>query len=103
MALMPWLDHYNTERPHTALAHRPPAARLRQSQLLGSTKGTVASSRPASSNDRSGGLGQGTPKATGDSRRGTTLRGPVPPLPLAQGRAHALRYEKTSCQSQLAL
>jgi transposase InsO family protein len=47
LALMPWLDHYNTERPHTALAHRPPAARLRQSQLLGSTEETVASSRPA--------------------------------------------------------
>jgi hypothetical protein len=47
LALMPWLDHYNTERPHTALAHRPPAARPRQSQLLGSTEETVASSRPA--------------------------------------------------------
>jgi transposase InsO family protein len=37
-ALMPWLDHYSTERPHAALAHHPPAARLRQSQLLGSTE-----------------------------------------------------------------
>jgi len=52
LALMPWLDHYNTERPHTALAHRPPAARLRQSQLLGSTEETVASSRPATNPDR---------------------------------------------------
>src|SRR5215469_12932094 len=47
LALMRWLDHYNNERPHTALAHRPPAARLRQSQLLGSIEQTVASSRPA--------------------------------------------------------
>jgi len=53
LALAPWLDHYNTERPHTALAHRPPAARLRQSQLLGSTKETVASSRPAADHARS--------------------------------------------------
>jgi hypothetical protein len=60
-ALTPWLDHYNTERPHAALARHPPVARLRQSPLLGSTKGTVASSRPAASNDRSGGLGQGSP------------------------------------------
>src|SRR5271168_4434875 len=35
---------YNTQRPHTALAHRPPLTRLK-SQLLGSTEGTVASSR----------------------------------------------------------
>src|SRR5438876_5032778 len=54
-ALISWLDHYNTERPHAALAHHPPAARLYQFQLLGSTIGTVASSRPASTNDRSGG------------------------------------------------
>ena len=25
-ALAPWLDHYNTARPHTALAHQPPAS-----------------------------------------------------------------------------
>jgi transposase InsO family protein len=68
-ALTAWLDHYNTARPHSALQGRPPAARLRQLQLLCSTEGTVALSRPASSNDRSGGSGQGSPQATGDSRR----------------------------------
>jgi hypothetical protein len=73
-ALTTWLDHYNTMRPHTALGDGSPAARLRQYQLLCSTEGTVASSRPASSNDRSGGLGQGSPKATGDSRRAASLR-----------------------------
>jgi transposase InsO family protein len=83
-ALMPWLDHYNAERPHTALAHHPPAARLRQSQLLGSTEGTVASSRPAANHDRSGGPGQGSSKATGDSRRAASLRRPVAPVTLAQ-------------------
>jgi len=66
MALMPWLDHYNTARPHTALAHHPPAARLRQSQLLGSTEGPVAPSRPAANHDRSGEPGQRI--AEGDRR-----------------------------------
>ena len=88
-ALMPWLDHYNTERPHTALDHNPPAARLRQSQLLGSTEGTVASSRPAAHHDRSGEPGQGSPKATGDTRRAASLRRPVAPVTLAQGGTHA--------------
>jgi len=87
-ALMPWLDHYNTERPHTALAHHPPAARLCQSQLLGSTEGTVASSRPAARHYRSGELGQGSPKATGDSRRASLPR-ITAPVTLAQGEAHA--------------
>src|SRR5207237_9175961 len=68
-ALAPWLDHYNTERPHAALAHHPPAARLLQSQLLSSIEGAVASSRPNSNQDCSGGPGQGSPKATGVSRR----------------------------------
>lgn len=68
-ALAPWLDHYNTARPHAGLGNGPPAARLRQLQLLCSTQGTVASSRPASINDRCGGPGQGSPKATGGSRR----------------------------------
>jgi transposase InsO family protein len=69
VALTTWLDHYNTARPHTALGDGPPAAWLRQYQLLCSTQGTVASSRPASTNDHSGGPGQGSPKATGASRR----------------------------------
>src|SRR5260370_4129584 len=68
-ALASWLDHYNTARPHAALAHHPPAARLRQSQLLCSAEETVASSRPASNKDCSGGPGQGSPKATGVSPR----------------------------------
>jgi transposase InsO family protein len=88
-ALIPWLDHYNSQRPHAALAHHPPAARLRQSQLLGSTKGTVASSRPTAHHGRSGGPGQGSPKATGGSRRAASLRRPVAPVTLAQGGAHA--------------
>src|ERR1700756_349304 len=89
MALMPWLDHYNTERPHSALAHHPPAARLRQSQLLGSTEGTVASSRPAANHDRSGEPGQGSPKATGGSRRAASLRRLTTPITLAHGGAYA--------------
>ena len=68
-ALTAWLDQYNSARPHTALGGCPPAARLRQHQLLCSTQGTVASSRPASTNDHSVGLGQGSPKATGFSRQ----------------------------------
>src|SRR5712672_919274 len=81
---------YNTQRPHAALAEHPPAARLRQMQLLGSTEGTVASSRPAANHDPSGGPGQGSPKATGGSRRAASLRRPVAPVTLAQGGAHAL-------------
>jgi transposase InsO family protein len=84
-ALTSWLDHYNTTRPHAALSERSPAARLRQLQLLCSTEGTVASSRPASSNDRSGGSGQGSPQATGDSRRDASLRRPATAVTLAQG------------------
>ena len=67
--LTTWLDQYNTARPHTDLERCPPAARLRQCQLLCSTAGTVASSRPVLPTDRSSGPGQGSPKATGDSRR----------------------------------
>jgi transposase InsO family protein len=44
-ALAPWLDHYNTARPHAALAHQPPATRLRPS-FLGSTTAAVPPSRP---------------------------------------------------------
>lgn len=84
-ALASWLDHYNTARPHAALAHHPPAARLRQSQLLCSAAGTVASSRPASNKDCSGGPGQGSPKATGVSRRAASLRRTAAAVTLAQG------------------
>ncbi len=28
VALGPWLEYYNTQRPHSALGHRPPASRL---------------------------------------------------------------------------
>ena len=84
-ALTTWLGHYNTVRPRTALGDCPPAARLRQYQLLCSTEGTVASSRPAFPNDRSGGPGQGSPKATGNSRRGASLRRPVAAVTFAQG------------------
>ena len=84
-ALTAWLDRYNSARPHTALGGCPPAARLRQHQLLCSTQGTVASSRPASTDDHSVGPGQGSPKATGDSRRPASLRRPVAVVTLAQG------------------
>ena len=84
-ALTTWLDHYNTTRPHTALDGCPPAARLRQLQLLCSIQGTVASSRPAFRNDCSGGPGQGSPQATGDSRREASLRRPAAAVTLAQG------------------
>jgi transposase InsO family protein len=83
-ALMQWLHHYNTVRPHAGLAQCPPAIRLK-SQLLGSTEGTVASSRPASDDDRRSGPGQGSPKATGQSRREASLRRPAPAVTLAQG------------------
>jgi hypothetical protein len=34
-----WLDWYNTRRPHGALAHEPPIARLNEvNSLLGSSK-----------------------------------------------------------------
>jgi hypothetical protein len=84
-ALAPWLDHYNTERPHAALAHHPPAARLRQSQLLSSTDGTVASSRPASQKDCSGGPGQGSPKGTRVSRRVASWRRTAAAVTIVQG------------------
>jgi transposase InsO family protein len=83
-ALAPWLQHYNTERPHAGLAQRPPLTRLK-SPLLGSTKGTVASSRPAFHEDRIVGSGQGSPQATGDSRRAASLPRSDDAVTLAQG------------------
>lgn len=83
-ALASWLQHYNTARPHAGLAQCSPATRLK-AQLLGSTEGTVASSRPGSPNDRRVGPGQGSPKATGDSRREASLRRPDPAVTLAPG------------------
>jgi transposase InsO family protein len=38
-ALPGWLHHYNTERPHSALAHCPPVVRLANSALLGFGRG----------------------------------------------------------------
>jgi transposase InsO family protein len=81
-ALMPWLHHYNTVRPHAGLAQCPPAIRLK-SQLLGSTEGTVASSRPAADDDRRSRAGQGSPRATGRSRREASLRRSDPAVTLA--------------------
>jgi hypothetical protein len=46
-APFPWLDHYNTARPHAALAQQPPATRLCPPAFLGSTDRTVPPSRPA--------------------------------------------------------
>ena len=92
-ALQRWLNHYNNVRPHAGLAQCPPAIRLK-SQLLGSTEGTVASSRPASHNDRRRGPGHGSPKATGQSRREASLRRSDPAVTLAEGGTpmpHALK------------
>ena len=81
-ALAPWLDHYNTARPHAALAHQPPASRLRQPAFLGSTEGTVPPSRPAITHDRSAGTAPGAPQATGTSRREASLHRPGGPVTL---------------------
>jgi hypothetical protein len=81
-ALMPWLDHYNTARPHAALAHQPPASRLHPPAFLGSTEGTVPPSRPAIAHDRSAGSAPGAPPAPGASGRNATLRRPAGPVPL---------------------
>ncbi|MDA8254194.1 MAG: IS481 family transposase [Betaproteobacteria bacterium] len=35
-AMHPWLHHYNTARPHAALAGKPPISRLTRDNLLGS-------------------------------------------------------------------
>jgi hypothetical protein len=63
---------------HCATTHRlgQPAAHrsLDQSQFLGLTAAAVPSSRPGSPDDRSGGPGQGSPKATGTRRRAASLR-----------------------------
>jgi transposase InsO family protein len=83
-ALMPWLDHYNTVRPHAALAHQPPASRLCQPAFLSSTEGTVPPSRPGITDDRSGGAAPGAPQATGASRRAASLRRPAGPVTLEQ-------------------
>jgi transposase InsO family protein len=87
-ALRPWLDHYNTARPHAALAHQPPATRLRPPAFLGSTAGTVPPSRPAITHDRSAGVAPGAPQATGASRRVASLRRPAGPVTLQQEGAH---------------
>jgi transposase InsO family protein len=84
-ALVPWLDHYNSARPHAALAHRPPATRLCQSAFLGSTDKTVPPSRPAAPHDRSAGAAQAAPQAPGASRREASLWRPGGPVTLAQG------------------
>jgi transposase InsO family protein len=83
-ALVPWLDHYNTARPHTALAHQPPISRLRPPAFLGSTAGTVPSSRPALTRDRSAGAVPGAPQAPGVRRREASLHRPAGPFTLQQ-------------------
>ena len=35
-AMHPWLHHYNTKRPHSALAGKPPVTRLNRNNVLGS-------------------------------------------------------------------
>jgi transposase InsO family protein len=83
-ALRPWLDHYNTARPHAALAHQPPATRLRPPAFLGSTDGAVPPSRPTITQDRSAGAAQGAPQAPGASRREASLQRPAGPVTLQQ-------------------
>jgi hypothetical protein len=65
-ALMPWLGHSNLARPHAALDHQPPATRLRQAAFLGSTASTVPPSRPAITEDWSGGA---APRSAAGARR----------------------------------
>ena len=83
----PWLDHYNSARPHAALAHQPPASRLCPPAFLGSTDGAVPPSRPASTHDRPAGTAPGAPQATGASRRAASLRRPAGPVTLEQEEA----------------
>ena len=83
-ALLPWLEHDNTVRPHAALANRPPATRLSQLAFLGSTANAVPPSRPAARHDRSAGAAPGAPQATGASRRKASLRRPAGPVNLNQ-------------------
>ena len=83
-ALLPWLEHYNTARPHAALAHQPPTSRLHPPSFLGSTEATVPPSRPAIIHDRSAGAVPGAPQATGVSRREASLRRPAGPITLEQ-------------------
>jgi transposase InsO family protein len=83
-ALTPWLEHYNTVRPHAALAAQPPVTRLRQPGFLGSIAGTVPPSRPAARHDRSGEAAPGAPQATGASRRAASLRRTAGPVNLNQ-------------------
>jgi transposase InsO family protein len=87
-ALVTWLGRYNTVRPHTALACQPPITRLGPIQFLGSTQAAVPSSRPGSPEDRCGGPGQGSPKATGDSRRVASLSWTDAAVTLAAGGTH---------------
>jgi transposase InsO family protein len=89
-ALVPWLAHYNTARPHAALAHRPPASQFGQPAFLGSTAGAVPPSRPAVSHDRGAGAPPGAPQATGASRREASLRRPAGPVTLQQEGAPCL-------------
>jgi transposase InsO family protein len=84
-ALIPWLDHYNTARPHAALAYQPPATRLGPSAFLGSIDKTVPPSRPAARHDRSAEAAPGAPQATGASRRAASLRRPAGPVTFETG------------------
>ncbi len=81
---MPWLDHYNTARPHAALAHQPPVSRLRQAAFLGSTEDTVPPSRPVITPDRCDGGGARSAAGDGASRRAASLRRPAGPVTLQQ-------------------
>ena len=83
-ALAPWLAHYNTARPHTALAHQPPATRLGQPPFLGSTEGTVPPSRPAAGHDRSAGSAPGRCAPAGAGRLRRSWRRPAGPVTLQQ-------------------
>jgi hypothetical protein len=83
-ALAPWLDHYNTARPHGALAHQPPVSRLRPPAFLGSTHRTVPPSRPTITHDRSAGPVPGAPQVPGASRRAASLPREAGPVTLQQ-------------------
>jgi transposase InsO family protein len=93
-ALADWLGHYNTVRPHSALANCPPVTRLGQTRFLGFDRRNRSFvptwlGRPGSADDGSGGPGQGSPQATGDSRSTASLRRAVAAVTLTPGGTHA--------------
>ena len=76
-ALRPWLDHYNTTRPHAAFPYQPPASRLCRPAFLGSTR-PHRSSVPTCHHRRPARRG-GARSAAGDRRPPARRRRAGPP------------------------